>query len=128
MNMQINSTVANNNSDSVCVMQPIPGEVQPEQLHEAAIALDEDGYIRACDTGVEKLTGYSRRELLWQHISCLFPKLTDVVLMHGNRLNPLLNYFGRSDQQTKRNHHLQFEFPDDRTRRHAKYQTDRTPG
>jgi hypothetical protein len=45
------------------------------------MTLDEQGYIRECDKSVETLFGYCQHELVWQHISCLFPKLTEFALI-----------------------------------------------
>ncbi len=57
-----------------------------------AFSLDENGFIRECSKSVEKVFGYDEHELAWQHISCLFPQLTEVALMKEHRLNPLFQY------------------------------------
>lgn len=57
-----------------------------------ALLLDDQGIIKECSQSFEKLFGYNRSELVWQHISCLFPQLSEIDLILEDRLNPLLNY------------------------------------
>ena len=63
----------------------------------ASLSLDSRGYIQTCSRPVEKLFGYRQHELLWQHISCLFPQFFEVARIQGERLNPLLNYLCHCD-------------------------------
>lgn len=62
-----------------------------------ALSLDKDGMIQDCSRSAERLFGYSRSELVWQHVSCLFPQLSDVELVRDDRLNPMLNYICHCD-------------------------------
>lgn len=57
-----------------------------------ALLLDERGVIQDCSKTLENLFGYRRIEIVWQHISCLFPQLSDYELIEAGRINPLLDY------------------------------------
>lgn len=73
-------------------------------LNEPAdLMLDERGMISDCNNACEKLFGYPRADLVWQHISKLFPQLSDIKLMNSGRINSRLSYLSRCDQvfQTK---------------------------
>jgi transcriptional regulator of aromatic amino acid metabolism len=72
-------------------------ERETERYSPPALSLDTNGYIQECDNTVEKLFGYRQHELLWQHISCLFPKFSEMDLLQGNRLNPMLSYICHCD-------------------------------
>jgi PAS domain S-box-containing protein len=61
------------------------------------LLLDADGFIQECGHSIEQIFGYSQHELLWQHISCLFPKLGEVDLIQQGRVNPMLNYICHCD-------------------------------
>lgn len=63
-----------------------PWHALPELL------LDETGLIKDCSKYVEALFGYRRHELVWQHISCLFPQLSDYELIQRGRINPQLDF------------------------------------
>lgn len=58
----------------------------------ATIALDDNGFIKACSTACEMLFGYRHTELLGCHVSLLLPKLEGVALIIGNEINPRLKY------------------------------------
>lgn len=60
-----------------------------------ALTLDERGMIRDCSKSGETLFGYRRHNLVWQHVSMLFPQLSEVALVQQQRLNPLLNFLCR---------------------------------
>jgi hypothetical protein len=63
------------------------------ELHNPpALSLDERGMIHDCSKSFEKLFGFRRSDLVWKHVSKLFPRLADVELVQSGRLNPLLNY------------------------------------
>lgn len=69
------------------------------------LTLDEDGVIRDCSLSGEKLFGYRSRELVWQHVSKLFPQLSEVELVKNSRLNPRLGFLchcGHSFQSRNR--------------------------
>jgi PAS domain S-box-containing protein len=54
-------------------------------------SLDENGFIQECSKSVEMVLGYHQQELVWQHISCLFPKLSEVALVQEHRMNQMLS-------------------------------------
>lgn len=62
-----------------------------------AFLMNVQGVIRSCNKSAERRFGYPQSELLWQHISRLFPQFGDVELVMQNHLNPLLNYLCRCD-------------------------------
>ena len=76
------------------IVQKIDGaESGAGNRHEpAALVLDEHGMIRDCSKAGEQLFGYRHNELVWQHISKLFPQLLDVQLVHNGRFNPRLEF------------------------------------
>jgi PAS domain S-box-containing protein len=68
----------------------------PAELHESpALSLDERGMIRNCNKSGERLFGYQCHELVWQHVSMLFPQLSGVPLVQEGRFNSLLNFLCR---------------------------------
>lgn len=67
-------------------------ECLTERHDPPALSLDERGMIQDCSKSFEKLFGFQRRDLVWQHFSRLLPQLTGVDLIQAGRLNPLLNY------------------------------------
>jgi PAS domain S-box-containing protein len=56
------------------------------------LTLDERGMIRDCSKSGERLFGYRRHNLVWQHVSMLFPQLSGVALVQEERFNPQLNF------------------------------------
>lgn len=56
------------------------------------LTLDERGMIRDCSKSGESLFGYRRHNLVWQHVSMLFPQLSGVALVREERFNPQLNF------------------------------------
>ena len=62
-----------------------------------SLTLDASGFIQDSEESIENLFGYSRQELAWQHVSCLFPKFSEVSLMKDELLNPLLGYLCHCD-------------------------------
>lgn len=63
-----------------------------EWLEPPALSLDERGMIRDCNKSGEKLFGYLRSDLVWQHISKLLPQLLEMPLSQEGRINPFLDY------------------------------------
>jgi len=59
------------------------------------ITLDERGTIRDCNPSGENLFGYRRSDLIRQHVSRLFPQLSDVALVENSRINPRLRFLCR---------------------------------
>lgn len=72
-------------------------ECTSERGSPASFSLDQNGFILECGRSVEAMFGYSQHELVWQHISCLFPKLAEVALIQDGRLNPMLNFICHCD-------------------------------
>ncbi|MGC2456413.1 MAG: PAS domain-containing protein [Gallionellaceae bacterium] len=63
------------------------------EWHEpATLTLDELGMIHDCSKSGESLFGYRRSDLMLQHVSWLFPQLSDVVLVENSRINPRLSF------------------------------------
>ena len=58
----------------------------------AALVLDDRGMIRNCNKSCEKLFGYRSSELAWQHVSRLFPQLSEVQLVQNGVFNPHLEF------------------------------------
>lgn len=68
-------------------------ERQLTERHEPPmLLLDEDGMIKDCSKSVERLFGYRLNEIIWQHVSCLFPKFLETALIQKGRVNPKFNY------------------------------------
>lgn len=63
-----------------------------EWLEPPVLSLDDRGMIRDCNKPGEKLFGYLRSDLVWQHISKLLPQLQGIPLSQGGRFNPILDY------------------------------------
>jgi PAS domain S-box-containing protein len=57
-----------------------------------ALTLDERGMICDCSNAGEKLFGYSRKNLVWQHVSKLLPELSEIQLLKNGHLNPQLGF------------------------------------
>jgi hypothetical protein len=60
-----------------------------------ALSLDERGMILDCSKSFEIIFGHSRCDLVWQHVSKLFPQLHGVEFIQAGEFNPLLNYLCR---------------------------------
>lgn len=79
----VSSYVASNTSASV----------RSIELHEPpALALDENGVIQRCSESCEELFGYRSLELVKQHVSRLFPQLSEVKLVLDGQFNPMLDF------------------------------------
>lgn len=66
-----------------------------EQHEPPALSLDERGMILDCSKSFRKLFGFRRGDLVWKHVSTLFPQLADVELVQSGQVNSLLNYLCR---------------------------------
>ena len=98
MNMLIESdAIRKIDTSSYAKRQALNDVRQVERYDPPALTLDERGFIQECGKSIEKLFGYCQHELVWQHISCLFPKLADVTLLQGDRLNPMLYFICHCD-------------------------------
>lgn len=92
MNLQIESS-----APPFVLPHMLSEEYPAERFSPPALSLDAQGFIQASGKSVEKLFGYRQHELVWQHISCLFPKFAEIALMEGDQLNPLLRYLCHCD-------------------------------
>jgi PAS domain S-box-containing protein len=95
----INDYSLKKNEISSYAEQQLPiDEEHVVEMHDApAFLMNVQGIIRSCNKSAERRFGYPQSDLLWQHISCLFPQFADVELVMQNHLNPLLNYLCRCD-------------------------------
>ncbi len=66
-----------------------------DQHEPPALSLDERGMIQDCSKSFRKLFGFRRSDLVWQHVSTLFPQLEGVELVQAGQVNALLNYLSR---------------------------------
>jgi hypothetical protein len=73
-----------------------------EQLAERddlpAISLDERGMILDCNKPFETLFGFDWRDLVWHHITKVFPQLSTVEFTQAGQVYPLLDYLVRCSQ------------------------------
>jgi hypothetical protein len=60
-----------------------------------AISLDERGMILDCNKPFEVLFGFDWRDLVWHHITKVFPQLTTVEFTQAGQISPLLDYLER---------------------------------
>ena len=78
---------------------------QAEWQEPPSLSLDERGMIKDCSRSLEMLLGFRRSELVWQHVSMVFPQLEGIEIFQDGQVNPKLNYFcrcGQSYQAQKR--------------------------
>jgi hypothetical protein len=91
MNLQGGGNVIRKIAASSCTKQS--AQISVPTPHELiAFSLDENGYIQECGKSVENLFGYCQHELVWQHISFLFPYLAQIALAHEGKVNSLFRY------------------------------------
>lgn len=64
---------------------------------QMVLILDEDGLIQACSDNCESVVGYTRDELLKQHVSTLVLQLAAVPLFVDGEVNPLVSFLGHCD-------------------------------
>ena len=78
-------------------------EYSNESIDPPALSLDERGMIQDCTKSFEKLFGFKRPELVWQHISRLFPQLEGIELIQAGQINSHVQYISRCghDYQTQ---------------------------
>lgn len=100
MNLQIeNNLITKIDTSSYLKLQTLTEEQPLERYSPPSLSLDTDGFIAQCGTAIEELFGYTRQELMWRHICCLFPKFSEVDLMQTGRLNPQLSYLCHCDHE-----------------------------
>jgi hypothetical protein len=96
MNLHTEGTVAVEPTDhSFSSMNKLPKQSAPDWQEPPSLLLDESGMIQDCSKPVESLFGYRLGELAWQHISCLFPNLSEIALIQHGRINPKLDFISR---------------------------------
>ena len=71
-----------------------------------ALSLDERGMIKDCSKSFEILAGYRRSELVWHHVSMVFPQLGEIELVQEGQINPKFNYLCRCGQIYRMLNHL----------------------
>lgn len=69
-----------------------PGKQLMVGLEPPTLLLDEDGMIKDCSKSAERLFGYRLSEIVWQHVSCLFPQFLETALIQKGKVNPKFNY------------------------------------
>lgn len=93
MDLQIESSSINQSKQSARIpSQRWLEDRTTEWMEPPALSLDERGMIQDCSKSFERLFGFKRCDLVWQHVSRLLPQLTGVNLVEAGRLNPILNY------------------------------------
>ena len=98
MNLWIKGNATNEiDASSHLKQQKLTDGYLTEQSDNPTFLLDDHGLIQECSQSVERQFGYSRSDLVWQHISRLFPQLSDIELVLEDRLNPLLSYICHCD-------------------------------
>ncbi|MGA9667142.1 MAG: PAS domain-containing protein [Gallionella sp.] len=109
-----------------------PASEQLERTHiaswhePAALTLDERGMIRDCNKSGEKLFGYPRHDLIWQHVSKLLPQLSEVALVQQQRFNPLLNFLCRCGKLFQTENRQGKTFPSELSFVHLEHEGMRT--
>lgn len=58
----------------------------------ADLMLDERGMIRESSRAAERIFGYKRGELIWRHISLLFPQFSKMALVQDGQINQRLAF------------------------------------
>lgn len=75
-------------SDSVTAPPPVVrGSVEPP-----AVWLDDTGVILECSPALASLFGYTRPELVSQHVSVVLPDLSTAYAFRDGALNPMLAF------------------------------------
>jgi hypothetical protein len=93
MNLQSEGGIAiETNTSSCAIRHALNDECLTEQHVTPVLSLDERGMILDCSQSFEKLFGFEWRDLIWHHVSWIFPQLTGVELIQAGQFNPLLNY------------------------------------
>jgi len=66
-----------------------------ERHDPPALSLDERGMILDCSKSFRRLFGFQRSDLVWQHVSTLFPQRAGIELVQAGQVNSLLSYLCR---------------------------------
>ena len=100
MNLLIENTLSAMPPKTLLLMPPKHADAtQAARQEPPALSLDERGMIKDCSKSFEKLVGFRRGELVWRHVSMVFPELKDVELFQDGQINPMLSYLSRCGQQ-----------------------------
>jgi len=75
--------------------EKIEQQILNELNDPPALSLDERGMILDCSKSFRTLFGFQRSELVWQHVSTLFPQLAEIDLVQAGQVNSLLSYLCR---------------------------------
>lgn len=70
----------------------INSPLRAEWQEPPALTLDERGMICDCSKAGEKLFGYPRQDMVWQHVSTLLPELSEIQLVKNGKFNPQLGF------------------------------------
>lgn len=73
-------------------LQEMGDEQSAERYEPASISMDDRGMILDCSKSFERYFGYRRRDLVWHHVSSLFPELTEIELVQNGQFNSLLTF------------------------------------
>lgn len=65
----------------------------------ALLTLDENGIIKECNKAGAELLGCAANKLTWLNISKFLPRLGEVALLQGERVNPYLRFLSRVGHQ-----------------------------
>ena len=65
----------------------------------ATLMLDGKGMILDCNRSGEALFKYRRSEMVWRHVSMLFPQLSELELIQNCQPNPHLRFLCRIGRQ-----------------------------
>lgn len=70
-----------------------------QEEDKLVFTVDYNGLIAECNRAVSNLLGYLPSELIWQPISRLLPKLSDIALVKDQNINPYLRFLSRAGYQ-----------------------------
>lgn len=99
MNLQTENTLPVKTTTLVQLETEKQGSAVHAAKHEPpALSLDERGMIKDCNKAFEKLVGFRRSELVWRHVSAVFPELNEAELFQKGQVNPMLSYLSRCGQ------------------------------
>jgi PAS domain-containing protein len=65
----------------------------------AVLTLDENGMIKECSKAGADLLGCAASKLTWLNVSKFLPRLGEVALLQGERVNPYLRFLSRAGHQ-----------------------------
>lgn len=93
LNLQIiSNAVIETIVPSFDTLQEMSEEHSAEQYEPASISLDDRGMILDYSKTFEQFFGYRRRDLVWHHVSSVFPELTEIELVQNGQFNSMLTF------------------------------------